>query len=149
MSTHKNDVRVTRTDSSEPTTSAVDAPTTVSTVRPWTPWQDWVNVVLGAYLAFAPLWTVGAPAGWFVTLGILAIGVGLWAAGTASSKPAEWVQIILGAVVFLSPWLGGFAAAAAAAWTAWIIGIALIVFAAVAMSQNNTDVGVAKTNASV
>lgn len=121
----------------------------MSTVRPWTPWQDWVNVVLGAYLALAPLWTAGAPAGWFVTLGILAIVVGLWAAGTASAKSAEWVQIILGAVVFLSPWLGGFAAAAAAAWTAWIIGIALIVFAAVAMSQNNTDVGVAKTNASV
>ena len=121
----------------------------MSAVRPWTPWQDWVNVALGAYLALAPLWTAGAPIGWFVTLGILAIAVGLWAAGTASSKPAEWVQIILGAVVFLSPWLGGFAAAAAAAWTAWIIGIALIVFAAVAMSQNNTDVGVAKTNASV
>lgn len=109
---------------------------TVRNVEPWTPWQDWVNVVLGAYLALSSLWTAGAPTGWFVTMGILAAAAGVWAAGTASSTPAESVQIILGAALVLSPWVAGFVAAAAAAWTAWIVGAGLIIFAAVALSMN-------------
>lgn len=146
LSTHKNDVRVTRTDSSEPMSANATAG---GAVRPWTPWQDWVNVALGAYLALAPIWTAGAPAGWFVTLGILAIAAGLWAAGTVSSKAAEWTQIVIGVVVFLAPWLGGFAAAAGAAWTAWIIGVALVIFAAAGMTMNNPDNRAVNTSASV
>lgn len=106
-------------------------------------------MILGAYLVFAPLWTAGAPAGWFVTLGLVAIAVGLWAAGTASSKAAEWTQIVVGAVVFFAPWLGGFAAAAGAAWTAWIVGVALIVFAAMGMTMNNPDTDTTATRARV
>mgnify|MGYP001947032097 CR=1 FL=1 len=130
-------MRVTRTES--PGAMRADSPTTGGTMRPWTPWQDWVNVALGAYLALAPLWTAGAPAGWFVPMGILAIAAGLWAAGTVSTRAAEWTQIVIGVVVFLAPWLGGFAAAAGAAWTAWIIGIALVVFAAAGMMMNNPE----------
>lgn len=106
-------------------------------------------MILGAYLVFAPLWTAGAPAGWFVTLGLVAIAVGLWAAGTASSKAAEWTQIVVGAVVFFAPWLGGFAAAAGAAWTAWIAGVVLIVFAAMGMTMNNPDTDTTSTRARV
>ena len=109
---------------------------TVSNVEPWKPWQDWANVVLGAYLALSPLWTNGAPAGWFVTMCILAAAAGIWAAGTASSTPAEAVQIILGAALILSPWVAGFVSAAAAAWTAWLVGSGLIIFAAMALSMN-------------
>lgn len=104
-----------------------------------TAWQDWVNVILGAYLALAPVWTAGAPAGWFVTLGILVAAVGAWALGSVSSRASEWTQIILGAVVFLAPWMGGFAAAAGAAWTAWILGVAIVVLAAWAMGENGKD----------
>lgn len=72
-------------------------------------------------------------------MGIIGIVVALWSLATTASKASEWVQIIVGAVVFLSPWLGGFSAATGAAWTAWIIGIALIVFAAIALNQYNKD----------
>lgn len=108
---------------------------TPTPVRPWNTWQDWTNVVLGVYLIFAPIWTAGAPAAWFVPLGVLIGAVGLWALGTISSAGAEWTQIVLGAVTFLAPWLGGFAGAAGAAWTAWIIGVAVIVLAATAMAR--------------
>ena len=107
-----------------------------SVERPtWRSWPDWVNIGLGAYLALATIWTVGAPAAWFITLGLLIVVVGLWAEGTASSSGAEWTQGILGAVTILAPWLGGFAGTPGAAWTAWIIGAALVVLAAVARSR--------------
>lgn len=109
-----------------------------SQTRAWKTWPDWVNVVLGAYLALSPLWTLAAPAGWFVTLGILIAVVGLWALGTASSAGSEWTQIVLGAITFLAPWIGGFAAVTGAAWTAWIIGVLVIIFAAVGMSQRKS-----------
>ncbi len=107
-------------------------------VRPWTAWQDWVNIALSTYLILAPLWTDNAPAGWFVTLGILGLAAALWALATSSSNASEWTQIVIGAVVFLSPWLGGFATAAAAAWTAWIIGLGLMIFAIAGMTMNRT-----------
>lgn len=116
------------------TSTATTARPDTTAVRPHRAWQDGLNLALGAYLALATIWTAGAPAGWFVTLGILIAAVAAWALGTASSAASEGVQIVLGAVTFLSPWLGGFAAATAAAWTAWIVGVAVIVLAATAMT---------------
>lgn len=114
------------------------APATDTSEMAWKTWPDWVNLVLAVYLALAPIWTVGATAGWFVTLGVIGAVVALWALATASSPASEWVQVVVGVVVFLAPWLGGFAAATAAAWTAWIIGVALVVFALIAMAQRRT-----------
>jgi len=34
----------------------------------------------------------------------------------------EWLNVILGAWLFLSPWILGFAGTSAAAWSAWIVG---------------------------
>lgn len=102
--------------------------------RPWHSGLDWTNLVLGAYLTLAPIWTDGAPAGWFVTLGLLTVVLSLWALGATSSSGSEWTQIVLGGVTFLAPWMGGFAGVGAA-WTAWLIGVAVIVFAAIAMAN--------------
>lgn len=45
----------------------------------------------------------------------------------------DWVNIVLGAWMFLSPWILGFAGTqSAAAWTAWILGAAVLVFAGIA-----------------
>lgn len=103
--------------------------------RPWRSSLDWTNLVLGAYLALAPIWTDGAPAGWFVTLGLLTVGTALWRPGSLASAGSEWTQIVLGAVTFLAPWMGGFAGVAGAGWTAWLIGVAVVVLAAAAMSN--------------
>lgn len=115
--------------------------------KPWRTWQDWVNIALGVYLVFAPIWTATAPTGWFITVGLLAIAAGLWATGTGSSSAAEWSQILIGIVLFLSPWFGGFAAATAGALTAWVIGAALAVLAGVAMHQNRRDTTNARAHA--
>lgn len=41
----------------------------------------------------------------------------------------------VGAVIFLSPWIGGFAAVTAAAWTMWLVGVAMIALGAYGRSQ--------------
>ncbi len=126
------------TDTSRPRRDRFVPEATVGNIRPWSAWQDWGNIGLGAYLALAPLWTAGAPIGWFVTLGVLAIAVGIWAASTASSTVAEWTQMVLGGVLILSPLFGNYGAAVTATWTAWVVGALLIAMAATAMHQNRS-----------
>lgn len=119
--------------------TTTDAPTTsrreLRTARPWRSWSDWVALGLGAYLALAPLWTGGAPAAWFATLGVLTVAVALWALGTSSSAPAEWTQAVVGVVTFFAPWIGDFAGEMAAAWTARVVGVAVAALAAFALAM--------------
>ncbi len=103
--------------------------------EPWKTWPDWINLVVGAYVLLAPIWTSGVSTGWFIVLGILAIVDALWALGTASSAASEWGQVVIGIVLFLSPWFAGFAGMTGGDWTAWIAGILLIVFAFAGMGQ--------------
>ncbi len=41
----------------------------------------------------------------------------------------EWLNVVLGAWLFLSPWILGFTSTSAAAWSAWILGALIVVFA--------------------
>lgn len=111
------------------TTTTHTGPVAQTTTHAWRTWQDWTALVLGAYLALAPLWTTGAPVAWFVILGILVAAAALWCLGTPGTRAAEWTQLVLGVVVFLTPWLAGVAGIAAAGWTAWLIGIVVAVLA--------------------
>lgn len=45
----------------------------------------------------------------------------------------DWAGLVLGALLFLSPWIIGYAAVTTAAASAWVIGIATIVFFAIAL----------------
>lgn len=47
----------------------------------------------------------------------------------------DWVNLILGVWLFVSPWLLAYAGVTAAAWNAWILGVALVVFSAIAVSM--------------
>ena len=48
----------------------------------------------------------------------------------------DWLNLLLGIWLFISPWVIGFAGAqAAAAWNAWILGVAIVVFSAIAVSM--------------
>jgi hypothetical protein len=83
-------------------------------------WDAWILGIIGALLA---LWALGAP---------------------ASSNVAEWIVVVLGIVLFISPWVFGFATLAAAAWAAWIIGILFIIAAAwTLMATRSTGTGAA------
>ncbi len=47
----------------------------------------------------------------------------------------DWVGLVLGVWLFLSPWLLAYAATGAAAWSAWAIGVATIIFFAIGLAQ--------------
>jgi uncharacterized membrane protein HdeD (DUF308 family) len=53
---------------------------------------------------------------------------------TGKSIP-DWLNLICGALLFISPWVLGFAGHMAAAWTAWIGGVVIGVMAIAALVQ--------------
>ncbi len=54
-------------------------------------------------------------------------------------KEKRWqdtLNLLIGVWLFISPWVVGFAASdVAAAWNAWILGVAIVVFSAIAVSM--------------
>ncbi len=101
-------------------------------MKAWTRWQDWVSLVLGVLLFISP-WVFSTSTNgssswnaWIV--GVIGVILALWTLASLSTATiAEWISLILGVWLFISPWVLGFAALSSAAWTAWIIGILFVV----------------------
>jgi hypothetical protein len=48
----------------------------------------------------------------------------------------DWLNLLIGIWLFISPWVIGFAGAnLTASWNAWIFGVAIVVFSAIAVSM--------------
>ncbi|GAA3774249.1 SPW repeat protein [Microbacterium kribbense] len=91
----------------------------------WTRWQDWVAVAAGLYAALASIWTTprtGASMSLMIVFGVLLIIAGLWSLYAPGSMSMEWIVAVLGALLFISPWIGVYAGNMAPAWTSWICG---------------------------
>jgi len=121
------------------------------TMKPWTKLQDWSTLVLGVILFLVPVaygtyettanaakcLTTSASTAWFFAnstwdagiVSISLIAVSLWALTRPNASVTEWMRIVLGAWLFFSPWILGFATIGALAWTAWIIGILVVALA--------------------
>lgn len=96
-------------------------------------WQDWAKVILGLWLAATPwilgysgltgaLWS-GLISGLIVAvLAALALPAGrqLW---------SEWLNLIMGAWIFISPWVIGFTTHSIAFWDALIVGVLVAIAA--------------------
>ena len=100
----------------------------------WNRWQDWANVVLGVVL-FATPFVFGATgssaAAWTAYIGgALLVIVGLFDLANPDSRSGEWTEGALGALVFISPWVLGFAGLTMMAWSAWIVGVLTVVLSA-------------------
>ena len=106
--------------------------------------QDWLTVIVGVLLFIAPFVlgaTANQAAAWTAYAGgaLLAIA-GLWSLieASAANHFAEWAEIVIGVLVFLAPWVLGFAGLTALAWSAWIAGILAVVLAAsVVLNERN------------
>jgi hypothetical protein len=53
---------------------------------------------------------------------------------TEGTKVQNWINLVLGACAFLSPWVVGFAGETMAAWNAWIVGVLIAIVAIAALS---------------
>lgn len=89
-------------------------------------WQDWANLVLGLWLILSP-WLLGYSATSAALWNALIVGVvvGLMALLHLQNGPMweEWVNVVLGVWLILSPWLLGFSAQGNATWNAVVVGL--------------------------
>jgi hypothetical protein len=101
----------------------------------WTRWQDWVAVAAGLYAALSTLWThqMGASMPIMIVLGVLLIASGVWSLAMPGLVAMEWIHAVLGVLLIISPWVGGYATATGAAWTSWITGVVALVVGLLAL----------------
>jgi hypothetical protein len=57
-----------------------------------------------------------------IVLGVLMIIAALWSLAAPGLVWMEWVVAVLGALLFISPWVAAYTDNMGAAWTAWICG---------------------------
>lgn len=105
-------------------------------MKKWTRWEDWVAAGVGlvaAVCAFA-LPQMGASLPWMLIIGVLLIAAGVANLAMPGMVAMEYVQLALGALLFVAPWLGGYAdTQSGAAWVSWIGGAVAVVVAAMAV----------------
>jgi SPW repeat len=88
--------------------------------------QDWINLVLAVCLFFSP-WAIGFVTDVTPTWNAWIVGVALGALAIATlsvfAEWEEWVNVLLGLWLVVSPWLLGFATNVNAMWTHVIMGV--------------------------
>ena len=108
-----------------------------------THWWDWVNVLAGVWLFVSP-WVLnftgaaaGSPVGTQIAmtaawnawvLGAVVFLLSLSATQRPQSRP-EWVNMLLGVWIFISPWILGFSRLPPAVWDHWITGAVIVAVA--------------------
>ncbi|WP_184726698.1 SPW repeat protein [Saccharopolyspora phatthalungensis] len=110
-----------------------------SIVKPWIRWQDWVAVVLGAYLILATMWTLtnGSAMSAMIVLGALLVIASVWSLAMPGSMTSEYSHMLLGVLLFISPWVLGYTEFMGASWTSWIVGVLAVIAGAAALPEAN------------
>ncbi|WP_026360932.1 SPW repeat protein [Amycolatopsis nigrescens] len=110
-----------------------------TSARPWTRPHDWAEVVLGVVAVLSPLWmdTDNAAMWTLIVLGALVALDGLVSLAMPGMVYGEGIQIVLGALMFISPWAMSYTEMTGASWTSWIIGVLTVVVGAAALPIAN------------
>ena len=103
--------------------------------RAWTRPHDWAEVVIGVVAALSPLWlSTSSAAMWtMVVLGALIALDGLASLAMPGMVYGESIQIALGVLLFLAPWVMGYTSFNGASWTSWVAGVLTVIAGAAAM----------------
>ena len=109
--------------------------TSPMTVRPWTRPFDWAEVVLGVVALLSPIWmdTDNAAMWTMIVLGALVALDGLASLAVPGQVYGEGIQIVLGVLMFISPWVMSYTNLTGIAWSSWIIGALTIIAGAAAL----------------
>ncbi len=109
--------------------------TSPTAVRPWTRPHDWAEVVLGVVALLSPLWmdTDNAAMWTMIVLGALVALDGLAALAVPGQVYSEGIQIVLGVLMFISPWVMSYTGFSGISWSSWIIGALTVVVGAAAL----------------
>lgn len=89
-------------------------------------WRDVVNLVLGIWIVVSP-WALGFAgeqlAAWNAYIVGVIVAVAALAALVEFHRWEEWVNVVLGAWLVISPWVLGVAAVSALLWNQIVVGI--------------------------
>ncbi len=90
----------------------------------WNRWQDWGAVAAGAYALVSPIWTTTTDDATTtaIVLGAVTALIALYALYAPGVMATEAAIMLMGVLMFLSPWVIGFDSVTGMAWTAWIVG---------------------------
>ncbi|WP_410597740.1 SPW repeat protein [Amycolatopsis sp. lyj-23] len=107
--------------------------------RAWTRPHDWAEVVIGVVAALSPLWlSTDSTAMWtMVVLGALIALDGLVSLAMPGMVYGEGIQIALGVLLFIAPWVMSYTEFNGASWTSWIAGVLTVIAGAAAMPVAN------------
>lgn len=107
-------------------------------MKKWTRWQDWVAVAVGLYAALSVLWTTqaGTSTALMVISGGLLVVSGVVNLAMPGLPAVEWAQVVIGLLLFLSPWIGSYTEQTGAAWTSWIGGAVAVIVTAAAIKPS-------------
>ena len=100
-------------------------------------WEDWVGITLGAWMLVSP-WVVGFSGHDAATMNALVMGTILVLAELlelqAHEMVEEWIDLVAGLWLIVSPFALGFASLTAAAVNTIAVGVLTMLFAGLAMS---------------
>ena len=107
--------------------------------RAWARPHDWAEVVIGVVAALSPLWlSTDTTAMWtMVILGALIALDGLVSLAMPGMVYGEGIQIALGVLLFIAPWVMSYTEFNGASWTSWIAGVLTVIAGAAAMPVAN------------
>ena len=90
-------------------------------------------MALGLVIALTPAWaqTTAVGAGFTLGLGAITLMYGGWSLIARDPTRDHWAMSVVGVVLAIAPWIGGYAGDGAA-WVSWIGGVALMVLAGAA-----------------
>ncbi len=93
----------------------------------------WTSMALGVTIATTPAWAQTTPvgAGFTLGLGAMTLMFGGWSLIARDPTRDHWAMSVVGLVLAIAPWIGGYAGDSAA-WVSWIGGLSLMVLAGAA-----------------
>jgi hypothetical protein len=88
-------------------------------------WQDGVCLVAGLYALLSPLWTsTDTVAMWsLIVLGVLIAAASVVPLTGRTMDSMEYGHAAFGVLLFIAPWVLGYADQTGAAWTSWVVGV--------------------------
>lgn len=103
-------------------------------VKPWTRPHDWAEVVLGVLAILSPLVfeTENAATWTMIVLGALILLDGLASLAMPGMVYGEAIQVVLGVLMFISPWVIGYSELTGLSWASWILGALTVIAGAAA-----------------
>jgi hypothetical protein len=100
-------------------------------------WASWVSLAIGVWLLGAPSllgYSYGAATSAPGMIGVLVAIASVWLITGDDAVPA-WMNLALGVLLFISPWVLGYSAITAALWNAIGSGVLLVLLSLVPLTR--------------